>query len=81
MLILSVENFLRRHALSPSLFGREAARDPRLVSDMRGGRAPREALDQRLRGFMDGFEFARRYPPIPLDPASAARLREFRDAL
>lgn len=63
MLIRSVETFLRRHAMSPTMFGREAAQDPRLVADLRSGREPRSPLDQRLRGFMEGFEFARRHTP------------------
>lgn len=62
MLIRSVESFLRRHAISPTMFGRKAAQDPRLVPDMREGREPRSPLDQRLRGFMEGFEFARSFP-------------------
>jgi hypothetical protein len=61
MLIQTVEQFLRRHAMSPSLFGRLAAQDPRLVTDLRAGRAPRSPLDQRLRGFLEGFELARTY--------------------
>lgn len=60
MLIRSVENFLRRHAISPTMFGREAAQDPRLVPDMRNGRTPRVQLDDRIRGFMAGYEFAQR---------------------
>lgn len=56
MLIRSVESFLTRHDISPSQFGRDVAHDPRLVSDLRAGRAPRPPLDQRVRGFMDGFE-------------------------
>lgn len=64
MLIRSVESFLRRHRIAASQFGRRAAQDPRLVADLRGGREPRPPLDQRLRGFMDGFEFARtHFPP------------------
>lgn len=62
MLIQAVETFLARHAMSPSQFGRDAADDPRLVADMRAGREPRPALDQRLRGFMAGFELARTFP-------------------
>ena len=62
MLIRSVENFLARHAMSATQFGRDAAQDPRLVTDLRAGRAPRPPLDQRLRGFMDGFELARGLP-------------------
>lgn len=61
MLIRSVETFLRRHAMPATTFGREAAQDPRLVTDLRAGRKPRPPLDQRLRGFMDGFEFARNH--------------------
>ena len=62
MLIRSVETFLTRHGMSATQFGRDAADDPRLVSDMRAGRAPRPPLDQRLRGFMAGFELAQTFP-------------------
>lgn len=62
MLICSVENFLARHGMTPSQFGRDAADDPRLVADMRAGRAPRAPLDQRLRGFMAGFDLAKTFP-------------------
>ncbi|MBL8655961.1 MAG: hypothetical protein JNJ92_01220 [Altererythrobacter sp.] len=65
MLIRSVETFLRRHAMSPTMFGREAAQDARLVADMRNGREPRSPLDQRLRGFMEGFDFARSQAATP----------------
>lgn len=68
MLIKTIDQFLDRHAMSPTMFGRAAAQDPRLVGDMRGGRSVRTPLDQRLRGFMEGFDCA------------AARLQENRDA-
>lgn len=58
MLIRTVESFLNRHGISASQFGRDAAQDPRLVNDLRAGRAPRPPLDQRLRGFMQGYELA-----------------------
>lgn len=58
MLTPLIENFLSRHGMSASQFGRDAAHDPRLVMDLRAGRSPRPPLDQRLRGFMDGFEVA-----------------------
>lgn len=63
MLIRTVETFLARHGMSASQFGRDAAQDPRLVSDLRGGRAPRPPLDQRVRGFIDGFELAAKHRP------------------
>lgn len=62
MLIRTVERFLSRHRMSASQFGRDAAQDPRLVADLRAGRAPRPPLDQRVRGFIDGFELAQTYP-------------------
>lgn len=67
MLITIVENFLLRHRMAATLFGREVAQDPRLVSDLRAGRAPRAPLDQRVRGFIDGYELATpaRRRPVP----------------
>lgn len=59
MLIQSVETFLRRHAMAPTVFGRLVVQDPRLVLDLRKGRAPRPPMDQRVRGFMDGYELGR----------------------
>lgn len=59
MLIHSVEIFLARHGMRPTVFGRRAAQDPRLVLDLRKGRSPRAPMDQRIRGFMEGYEFGR----------------------
>ena len=39
--------------------GRLAAHDPRFVLDLRMGREPRDRTEQRIRGFMAGFEAAR----------------------
>lgn len=58
MLIRTVETFLTRHRMAPTVFGRHAAQDPRLVADLRAGRAPRPPLDQRVRGFMQGYDLA-----------------------
>lgn len=59
MLLASVEIFLRRHRIAATEFGRQAAGDPCLVRDLRAGRAPRIALESRLRGFMAGYALAR----------------------
>lgn len=80
MLIHAVEAFLSRHAMSASQFGRDAADDPRLVADMRGGREPRPSLDQRLRGFMAGFELALTFPTPRQDRTRAVRRQETPDA-
>lgn len=47
-----VERFLREQRLPPTKFGRLAARDPRLVLDMRMGREIRPEMEQILREFM-----------------------------
>ena len=47
-----IEVFLRRTKMAPTRFGRLAARDPRLVFDMRMGRELRPALAERIRSFI-----------------------------
>ena len=58
MLIRSVENFLRRHEMPATKFGRLAAHDPRFVLDLRMGREPRGPTEARIRAFMAGFDAA-----------------------
>lgn len=59
MLIRSIEKFLRQHDMAATKFGRLAAHDPRFVLDLRWGPEPRDRTEQRIRGFMAGFEAAR----------------------
>lgn len=47
-----VERFLREQKLPPTKFGRLAARDPRLVLDMRMGREVRPEMEQKIRTFI-----------------------------
>lgn len=58
MLIRSVEKFLRRHAIPATKFSRLATRDPRFVSDLRQGRIPRPPVEERINGFIAGYEAA-----------------------
>ncbi len=51
-----VERFLREEDLPPTKFGRLAARDPRLVLDMRMGREIRPEMETKLRRFMAAHE-------------------------
>ena len=60
MLIRDIERFLASTGLPPTKFGRLAARDPRLVSDLRNGREPRPALRSRVEHFMNTFQESRR---------------------
>jgi hypothetical protein len=55
-----IERFLRRSGMSASRFGLEAARDPRFVSDLRQGRAPRALLERRVTAWLNKQE-ARRW--------------------
>jgi len=47
-----VERFLREKAWPPTTFGRRAARDPRLVLDMRMGREIGPDVEQKIRQFI-----------------------------
>lgn len=51
-----IERFLRDQGLPPTKFGRLAARDPRLVLDMRMGREIRPEMEAKLRQFMGSYE-------------------------
>jgi hypothetical protein len=55
-----VECFLREHDMPPTKFGRLAARDPRIVLDMRMGRQLRLATIQRLAAFIESYVSATR---------------------
>lgn len=59
-LLREIERHLRRHGTSPSRFGREAARDPRLIPDMRQGRRPGPRLRARIEAYMAEREAAPR---------------------
>jgi 2,4-dienoyl-CoA reductase-like NADH-dependent reductase (Old Yellow Enzyme family) len=52
----TVERFLREHDIPATKFGRMAARDPRLVLDMRMGRELGAAMTQRLMDFMSNYD-------------------------
>ncbi|WP_416832144.1 MAG: hypothetical protein ACMUJI_04565 [Erythrobacter sp.] len=58
MLIRKVEQFLRRHDMPATKFGRLAAHDPRFVLDLRMGRIPRPATEKRTLEWMERYELA-----------------------
>ncbi|PVX30424.1 hypothetical protein [Sphingomonas pokkalii] len=57
-----IEAFLQRTRMPAARFGRLAAGDPRLVYDLRLGRAPGPALSARLRAFIAAQGASRRAP-------------------
>ena len=55
MLIWKVERYLAKSGMPETKFGRLAAGDPRLVSDLRSGREPSAKLTLRVEHFMNNF--------------------------
>lgn len=51
-LLTKIERHLKSTRVSPSRFGREAARDPRFVFDLRRGREPRARTEARVVAFI-----------------------------
>jgi hypothetical protein len=51
-LLHAIEACLRATRLPPSRFGRNAVGDPRLVHDLRRGREPGPAMEQRVRAYI-----------------------------
>ncbi|MGV3731332.1 MAG: hypothetical protein ACO1NN_11315 [Sphingopyxis sp.] len=58
-LLQRIEAFLKESAMPPTVFGRAAVRDPRLVSDLRGGREPGARLKNRVEHFMNKWRAER----------------------
>lgn len=52
-LLQQIEAFLMESHMPPSVFGRAAVRDPRLVSDLRGGRTAGRGVICRTEHFMN----------------------------
>ena len=57
-LLRRVELYLGRSGTSPTRFGLEAVRDPKLVFELRRGRAIRPLMEARLLGYLDRAEKA-----------------------
>lgn len=53
MILRRIERYLTATGMKPSVFGRLAAGDPRLVFDLRKGREAGPALRHRLERFME----------------------------
>jgi len=55
-LLPRIEAYLKRTRTSATRFGREAARDPKLVHDLRCGRELRRATERRIAAWLDRAE-------------------------
>lgn len=54
-LLQRIDRFLAESGIPPTLFGRQAVRDPRLVSDLRGGREAGTRVIARVEHFMNSW--------------------------
>lgn len=54
-MLTTIERFLREFHMPPTRFGRECARDPRLVFDLRLGRQPGDRVKRRIEHFMNTY--------------------------
>lgn len=59
-LLARIDAFLKESNMTPSGFGTQAARDPRLHSDLRKGREPGAATIERVESFMRRWRAQRR---------------------
>ena len=75
-LLQRIEVFLKESAMPPSVFGRAAVRDPRLVSDLRSGREPGRDIICRAEHFMNKWRSDRRVGNVA--PLGDRRTRAFR---
>jgi hypothetical protein len=57
-LLNRIEAYLRTSSTAATRFGREAARDPKLVHDMRSGRQLRAATKRRVAAYLEAAEAA-----------------------
>lgn len=77
MLLRRIEQFLVRHAMPPTRFGRLAAHDPRFVLDLRMGRIPRPETEARTLAWMRDYAYARAEaadaPAAPAAPATCVK--------
>ncbi|WP_298398712.1 hypothetical protein [Sphingobium sp.] len=55
MLLRTIEQFLHEFGIAPTRFGRDCARDPRLVFDLRRGREPGDRIKRRAEHFMNTY--------------------------
>ncbi|RHW17854.1 hypothetical protein D1610_04860 [Sphingomonas gilva] len=51
-LLREIQGYIRSTGMKPTVFGRAAVNDPRLVTDLKRGREPGARLSARVRAFI-----------------------------
>jgi DNA transposition AAA+ family ATPase len=55
-ILKKIDQFLHASGMPPTVFGREAVHDPRLVGDLRNGREPRPETVARIETYIEAQE-------------------------
>jgi hypothetical protein len=55
-LLRRIETYMKRTAITPTRFGRDAVGDPRFVFDLRNGREPGAPMCARVHAWLDKRE-------------------------
>lgn len=55
-LLHRIDRFLKQSGMPPTLFGRLAVHDPRLVGDLRNGRQPGPRMVKNVEHFMNKWQ-------------------------
>jgi hypothetical protein len=63
LLLRRIEAYLRNSRTSPTRFGLDAARDPKLVIELRRGRIARPRMQARVAAYLDRAEKALKDSP------------------
>ena len=79
-LIWHIEQYLRKTGMRASNFGREAAKDPRLVFDLRQGREPGRRIVRKVHDYMEERGTDPVIPRAPATPVIKTRRRSVRRA-
>lgn len=76
-LLARINVFLAESLMPPSVFGRQAVRDPRLVSDLRNGREPSADIVRRVEAYMKRWRA--QYRAGFVQPMGDRRCRQYRE--
>ncbi len=77
-LLQRIDAFLQESSMPPTVFGRAAVSDPKLVSDLRAGREPGGLMICRLEHFMNIWRTERHAGRVA--PQGDRRTRSFRQS-
>ena len=73
--ITDIDQFLARHGLEPSAFGKQALGDPNFIFDLKKGRSPSTRTMDKVRAYMAAQQPAQAITPAPARTIPTAFIR------